>query len=57
MTIALIATAAIVALSIAVEVVLHLIASRERKRFDNLPPDEQRKYQESLHKAQTHSNS
>ena len=57
MIIALIVVVAIVAIFIAVEIVLRLLSRRERKRFDNLPPDEQRKYQESLHKAQAHSNS
>ena len=57
MTIVLIAIGVPVAIFIFVGVLLRLIARRERKRFDNLPPGEQRKYQESLHKAQTHSNS
>ena len=57
MTIALIVVGALVAIFIAVEIVLRLLARRERKRFDNLPPDEQRKYQESLHKSQSYSNS
>jgi len=57
MTIALIVTVEIVAIFIAVEVVLRRVACRERERFDNLAPDEQRKYQESLHKAQCYSNS
>ena len=51
MTIALIAVGAIVAIFIAVEVVLRLIARRERQRFDALPPDEQRKEQERMYKA------
>ena len=53
MTIAIIAVGALVAIFIAVEVVLRLIVCRERKRFDNLPPAAQRKYQESLHKSQS----
>ncbi len=57
MTIALIAIGVPVAIFIFVGVLLRLIARRERKRFDNLPPDAQRKYQEATHKAQTHSNS
>ena len=57
MTIALIVVGALVAIFIAVEIVLRLLACRERKRFDNLPPDEQRKYQEDMHRAQAHSNS
>ena len=57
MAIALIATTAIVVIFIAVEVALRLLARRERERFDNLPHDEQRKYQDSLHKAQSYSNS
>ena len=48
--IALIIIGTIIAIFIAVEVVLRLIARRERKRFDNLPPDEQRKEQERLYK-------
>ena len=57
MTIALIAVGALVAIFIAVEVVLRLIARRERQRFDSMPPDEQRKYQEDMHKSQSYSNS
>ena len=57
MTIALIVVGALVAIFIAVEIVLRLLARRERKRFDNLPPDEQRKYQEDIHKSQSYSNS
>ena len=57
MEIALIAVGAIVAILIAVEVVLRLVARRERSRFDTMPPDQQRKYQEDMHKAQAYSNS
>ena len=57
MKIALIAVGAIVAILIAVEVVLRLVVRRERTRFDKMSPDQQRKYQEDMHKAQAHSNS
>jgi len=57
MKIAIIVIAVVVVVVIGIDIVLRLIARCERKRFDNLPPDEQRKYQESLHKAQAHSNS
>ena len=57
MKIALIVIGAIIAIFISVEVVLRLIARRERKRFNNLPPAAQREYQESLRKAQSYSNS
>ena len=57
MIVALIAIGIVVVIFIAVEVVLRLIARRERKRFDNLPPAAQRKYQESLHKSQSYLNS
>ena len=57
MEIALIAVGAIVAIFIAAEVVLRLIARRARSLFDNMTPDEQRKYQESLYTAQAYSNS
>ncbi len=52
MTIAFIAVAAIVATCVVVELVLRLIARHERKRFDSMTPDEQRKYQEDMYKAQ-----
>ena len=51
MTIALIAVGALVAIFIAVEVVLRLIARRERQRFEKMTPDEQRKEQERMYKA------
>ncbi len=57
MTIAIIAVGALVAIFIAVEVVLRLVARRERQRFEKMTPDEQRKEQERLYKAQAHSNS
>ena len=57
MTIALIAVGALVAIFIAVEVVLRLLARRERSRFDKMTPDQQRKYQEDMHKSQSYSNS
>jgi len=57
MKIALIAVGAIVAILIAVEVVLRLVVRRERTRFDKMSPDQQRKYQEDMHKTQAHSNS
>ena len=57
MKIALIAVGVLVVIFIAAEVVLRLVARRERSRFDILPPDQQRKYQESLYKAQTYFNS
>ena len=47
----------IIAIFIAVEVVLRLIAFREHNRFDKMPPDAQRKYQEDMHKSQTYHNS
>jgi len=53
MTIAIIAVGALVAIFIAVEVVLRLIARCELARFDTLSPAAQRKYQESLHKLQS----
>ena len=55
--IALIAVGAIISIFIAAEVVLRLIARRERSRFAKLPPDKQRKYQEDMYRAQAHSNS
>ena len=57
MTIALIVVGVLVVAFVAFEVALRLLARRERSRFDNLPPAAQRKYQESLHKAQAYSNS
>ena len=57
MTISIIAVGALVAIFIAVEVVLRLIARRELARFSALSPAAQRKHQESLHKVQTYSNS
>ena len=57
MTIAMIAVGALVAIFIVVEVVLRLVARRERQRFDRMTPGEQRKYQEDMHKAQARSNS
>jgi hypothetical protein len=57
MTIAIIAVGALVAIFIAVEVVLRLIARRELASFSALSPAAQRKYQESLHKSQSYSNS
>ena len=57
MKIALIVIGVIVAIFIAFEVVLRLIARHERTRIGNLPPDEQRKYQEGMHKSQSYSNS
>ena len=57
MTIAIIAVGALVAIFIAVEVVLRLIARCELARFDTLSPAAQRKHQESLHKSQAHFNS
>lgn len=52
MTIAIITIGVIVAIFIVAEVVLHLVARRERTRVDNLPPAEQRKYQEQMYKQQ-----
>ena len=57
MTIALIAIGAILAIFTVAEVVLRLIARCELARFDTLSPAAQRKYQESLHKSQSYSNS
>ena len=51
MTIALIAVGALVAIFIAAEVVLRLVARCERQRFDSMPPDEQRKEQERMYRA------
>ena len=55
--IAIIAVGALISIFIAAEVVLRLIARREHTRFTKLPPDQQRKYQGSLYKAQTYFNS
>lgn len=57
MKIAIIVVAAVVVVVIGIDIVLRLIARRERSRFDKMPPDAQRKYQEDMHKAQAHSNS
>ena len=57
MTIAIIAVGALVAISIAGEVVLRLIARCELARFSALSLAAQRKYQKSLHKSQSYSNS
>ena len=52
MTIAVILVGAIVAIFFVVEVVLRLIARRERIYFDNLPPADQREYQGRMYKLQ-----
>ena len=52
MTIALIAVGALVAIFIAVEVVLRLIARRERQRFEKMTPEERFKYQNEMRKRQ-----
>ena len=57
MTIAIIAVGALVAIFIAAEVVLRLIARRELASFSALSPAAQRKYQEDMHKSQSYSNS
>ena len=56
MKIALIAIGTIVAIFVAFEVVLRIIARHEHKRFDAMSPADQRKYQEDMHKAQSYSN-
>ena len=57
MKIAIIVIAAVVVVVIGIDIVLRLVARRERKRFDKMTPEEPRKYQEDMHKAQAHSNS
>ena len=57
MKIVLIVVGVIVVLGIAFEIWGKVAYRRWRKRFDSLPPDEQRKEQERLYKAQAHSNS
>ena len=57
MKIALIAIDTIVAIFVAFEVVLRIIARHEHKRFDAMSPADQRKYQEDMHKSQAFSNS
>lgn len=52
MKIALIVVGAIVLATIALSIWSRLAYRRWRKRFDSLPPDEQRKEQERLYKAQ-----
>ena len=42
---------------VVIDIVLRLIVRREHKHFDDLSPDEQRKYQESLHEVQSYFNS
>ena len=49
--------AALIAIAVAFEVMLRLIARRERTRFDSLPPAAQRKHQEEMYKAQAKANS
>ena len=52
MKIALIVIGVIVIAFVAIEVVGKMVARRAKARFDALPPDEQRKEQERLYKAQ-----
>lgn len=57
MKIAIIVIAAVVVVVIGIDIVLRLVARRERSCFDKMPPDAQRKYQEGMHKSQSYSNS
>lgn len=52
MKIALLVLASIVVICIAFSVWSKIAYRRWRKRFDSLPPDEQRKEQERLYRAQ-----
>ena len=52
MKIVLIAVGVVVLLGVAVEIWGRIAYRRWRKRFDALPPDEQRKEQERMYKAQ-----
>jgi hypothetical protein len=52
MKIALIIIGAIVLAAIALSIWSRLTYRRWRRRFDSLPPDEQRKEQERMYKAQ-----
>ena len=52
MKITLIVIGIIVVLAVAFEIWSKIAYRRWRKRFDALPPDEQRKVQERLYKAQ-----
>lgn len=51
MKIALLVLASIAVLCIAFSVWSRIVSRRWRKRFDSLPPDEQRKEQERLYRA------
>ena len=57
MKLAIIIAAAVVAAAVVFEVVLRIIARRERKRFESMSPAEQRKHQEKMYKSQAHANS
>ena len=50
--------AAVLVVGIAVyELVCWLVDQSARDRFDSMSPEEQRKYQEDMHKAQAYHNS
>ena len=49
--------AVLVVLGIGYEIWSRIAYRRWRKRFDSLPPDEQRKEQEAMYKAQAYHNS
>ena len=51
MKIALIVAGIIVVLAVGFEIWSKIVSLRWRKRFDSLPPDEQRREQERLYKA------
>ena len=57
MKIALIIIGAIVLAAIALSIWSRLAYRRWRRRFDSLPPDEQRKEQEAAYRQQAYSNS
>ncbi len=52
MKIVLIVVGIIVIVVIGIEIVGTIVYCRWRKRFDSLPPDEQRKEQERMHKVE-----
>ena len=52
MKIVVIVVGVLIAFGVVLEVVSHIVAKRSRERFDKMSPDEQRKYQEEMHKRQ-----
>jgi len=52
MKIAIIVIAAVLAIAVGVDIVLRLIARRERSRFDKMTPEERFKYQNEMRKKQ-----